>query len=252
LHGALISGRNIPIYAIVSAPVIATAACDLLRALSGGGVSPWLPRAVKAFDNFAAEFGGLDRLPRLHAASLAGLLIVSALCYAPTPPKEFRGEYDPKTYPAQAIDFLDRFDFTKRVFTNDEWGDYLIYRLYPKAKAFVDGRSDFYGGDFGKKYLDVLNVKYDWQEHLDRYAIDTILLPVDAALAGTLKESSRWHPVYDDGIAIVFRPAGVGASAADTSSIAFSSGSFRDRTITSDPNRDRKIMQIQIQRKKPL
>jgi hypothetical protein len=253
LHGALVSGRNIPIYAIVSAPVIALAARDLLRALSsGGGFSPWIPRAVKGVDDLAAEFGSLDRLPRWHAASLAGFLAVAALCYAPTPPKEFRAEYDPKTYPTEAIAFLDRVGFTERVFTNDEWGDYLIYRLYPKARAFVDGRSDFYGGDFGKKYLDVMNVKHTWQEHLDRYAIDTVLLPVDAALAAALKESSRWRPVFDDGIAIVFRPAGAGAAAAETSSIVSSSGRFRVRSIGSDPSRDRRITQIHIERRKPL
>jgi len=94
-----------------------------------------------------------------------------------------------------------------RIFTNDEWGDYLIYKLYPKHQVFVDGRSDFYGDDFVQKYLDVMNVKYDWQQTLGSFGINTILLSPSAPLAGALKESSRWRLVYDDGVALVFQPA---------------------------------------------
>ena len=57
-----------------------------------------------------------------------------------------------------------RSDPSARIFTHDQWGDYLIYRLYPGHKVFVDGRSDFYGDDFEEKYIDVLNVKYGWEK----------------------------------------------------------------------------------------
>ena len=39
----------------------------------------------------------------------------------------------------------------QRVFTSDLWGGYMIYRLYPRTKVFVDGRSDMYGEAFAKK-----------------------------------------------------------------------------------------------------
>jgi prepilin peptidase CpaA len=32
-----------------------------------------------------------------------------------------------------------------RVLAPDQWADYLIYHLYPRARVFFDGRSDFYG-----------------------------------------------------------------------------------------------------------
>ena len=38
-----------------------------------------------------------------------------------------------------------------RIFTHDQWGDYLIYRLYPQTKVFMDGRSDFYGTGLRKE-----------------------------------------------------------------------------------------------------
>ena len=100
-----------------------------------------------------------------------------------------------------------------RLFTGDQWGDYVIYRLFPSTKVFVDGRSDFYGAKFGQKFLEVMGGKYDWKGTLDRYGIEAVLLPVDASLASTLKESREWRPVYDDGVAILFRSTDAGAAA---------------------------------------
>ena len=86
--------------------------------------------------------------------------------YAPHPPKRFRAgvRSDSRIRPARAGDAAARP--SARIFTHDQWGDYLIYRLYPAHKVFIDGRSDFYGDDFEKKYLDVLNVKYGWEKTL--------------------------------------------------------------------------------------
>src|ERR1019366_632952 len=135
------------------------------------GVAEWLRRAVRKFNLVAAETSDTDNIARWHAASVAGALMVAALLYAPSPPQRFRAEFDGKSYPAAAIETLRR-DPSARIFTDDQWGDYLIYRLYPLTKVFVDGRSDFYGGDFEEKYIDVLNVKYDWEKTLGRFGVD--------------------------------------------------------------------------------
>jgi len=98
-----------------------------------------------------------------------------------------------------------------RIFTFDQWGDYLIWTGH---KVFVDGRSDFYGDDFEEKYIDVLNVKYGWEKTLGQFGVDTILMPPGAPLSGALKESSRWRVVYDDGISLVFRQVQQAAASA--------------------------------------
>jgi len=174
--------------------------------------------------------------------SIVASVLIAALIYAPNPPKKFRAEFDPDVYPAKAIQTL-RGDLTARIFANDEWGDYLIYSLYPKHRVFVDGRSDFYGNDFEDKYVDVLNVKYGWEQTLGRFGIDTILLPPTAPLAGALKESSRWRVAYDDGVALVFRavarPRGEQVSVvADARG-----GEGRDREVTKTTTSDPAITQ---------
>jgi hypothetical protein len=79
------------------------------------------------------------------------------------------------------------------------------YNLYPGHRVFVNGRSDFYGQDLEQKYFEVMEVKYDWEQSLNRYKVDIIVLSTKTALASTIKESSHWHTVYDDKVAIVFR-----------------------------------------------
>jgi hypothetical protein len=205
-HAALLAGRNIPIFAIVAAPIVASAIDAWLKALPNLEVAEWLRTASRKFGRIVAEIAEIDAIPRFHITSVVGFVIVAALIYAPAPPSRFRPVYDPESYPVGAIALLKK-DPSARIFTIDDWGDYLIYRLYPTNRVFVDGRFDFYGDNFIQKYLDVMNVKYDWQETLSHFRINTILLPPSAPLAGALKESKRWHVVHDDGIALVFRSA---------------------------------------------
>jgi hypothetical protein len=229
-HAGLLAARNIPLFAIVAAPLVAAAVHAWLMRLPDLQVAGWLRRAGARFNELAAETTATDALPRWHVVSAAGFAMVLALLFAPAPPKRFRAEFDTKSYPTGAIEILRR-DASARVFTNDEWGDYLIWRLYPKGKVFVDGRSDFYGDEFENKYIDVLNVKYDWQKTLDSFGVNTILMPPGAPLAGVLKENSRWRNVYEDSVVVVFRssPRAAGKQASVAS---FSGGTGRDREVT--------------------
>jgi hypothetical protein len=229
-HAGLLAARNIPIFMIAAAPPVAAAIQQWLLRAPDLNVAAWLRAVAGKFNRVAEETGETDAIARLHLVSVLGVLLVAALVYAPHPPKKFRAEFDPKYYPAGALATL-RGDPAGRIFTNDEWGDYLIYRLYPAHKVFVDGRSDFYGDDFEEKYIDVLNVKYGWEKILSGFGVDTILLSPSAPLSGALKESSRWRVVYDDGIALVFRSAsrtvGVQVFAANSGG-----GEGRDREVT--------------------
>jgi hypothetical protein len=237
-HAALLAARNIPIFMIVAAPLVAAAMEEWLARLPELQVAEWVRSAAQKFNRVAAETSETDDIGRWHLASVAGPLVVAALLYAPSPPKLFRAEFDPKTYPAAAIETL-RGDPSARIFTYDQWGDYLIYRLYPRTKVFVDGRSDFYGDDFENKCIGVLNVKYDWEKTLGGFGVDTILLPPSVPLAGALKESSRWRVVYDDGVALVFRSAQ--KTAGESISAATRGGTGRDREVTKTEARDQAI-----------
>jgi sarcosine oxidase delta subunit len=171
--------------------------------------------------------------------SVAAVLLLTAILYAPSPPPNYRARFDSKEFPVKAFASLGVSAEQSRIFTFDQWGDYMFYKQYPKGQVFIDGRSDFYGRRFEQKYLDIVTVKYNWQQYLNEYGVDTVMLPTDAALAGALKESSRWHVVYDDGDAIVFR-TGARAEGSQVSAV-INGGKDRDRKITNTQTSDRTI-----------
>ena len=262
-HLSLVMARNMPIYMLAAAPIVAAPLVAWLKALAEGPVAGWIRAAVGTFVEIGEELVPLERPWRLHVVPAVVMLLLVAGMESPMAGIKFKPEYDPHDYPAKALAALNPawlnpagvsplasspvgsrpvgvnplasspvvsspvafrtgtglaaygaaaaeplFEPGEHIFTPDEWGDYLIYQLFPRGfKVFVDGRSDFYGGEFDQDYIDVLNVKYNWQQTLDRYGVDTILLPCDAPLSGALKQSRRWRVAYDDGMAIVFRPA---------------------------------------------
>ncbi len=190
-HLSLVSARNLPIYMIAAAPIVALPVVEWLRALSQAPVARWLRSTFSTFVEIGEELIPCERPWRVHAISAAAIVLLAVGIASPQAGKKLKPEYDPQVYPEKALAVLHRPG--QRIFTHDEWGDYLIYRLSPEgSKVYVDGRSDFYGGKFDQDdYLDVMNAKYTWQNTLTRYGVDTILLPVDAPLTGALKETSR-------------------------------------------------------------
>jgi hypothetical protein len=230
---------------IVAAPLTATAVVDWLGSLSRARIAGWIRNASEWVHAASEEIGPIDRLWRVHAIPAVMLLLFGLAMHAPGAGLTLKPEYDPKTYPAGALAALQ--NPALRIFSDDEWGDFLVYSRWPQGgKVFWDGRSDFYGGDNVEKWLDVLDVKYNWQETLDEYGIDTILLSPGRPLATTIKGSSRWRVVYDDGVAIVFRPAAGAAGSGEQTSTRSIGGGNRDLTITQPHavSRDRVITKL--------
>lgn len=249
-HEALTASRNIPICMILTVPMVAEAAYAACRRLPECDVAGWLRGLGARLNQVADRMCETDALPRWHAASVTGVLVLAALLWAPHPPKRFRAEFDPRSFPAGAIETLAHIP-AARVFTYDQWGDYLIYRLYPAGKVFTDGRCDYYGTAFEKKVDEVVSVNYGWEKTLAQFGVNTILMPPSSPLTGALKESSRWRVVYDDGVSLVFRQKAGGetVSAAGTDGPSKSSnrtgagGSGRGREATKTQTSDQIVFE---------
>ncbi len=84
------------------------------------------------------------------------------------------------------------------------WGGYLIWRLYPGYRVYIDGRADVYGDDLMKEFLAVNDGKPAWREPLDNHGIRTVLVKADAALASLLGEDRDWQKVFGDKQAVIF------------------------------------------------
>jgi hypothetical protein len=206
-HAALYSARNVEIFVLLAAVPAAELVSEGLRKAPALRLARWLRMALDGLADFTREWNAVDGGPRWHAASAVALALLAALLYAPQPPAACRAAYDPKTFPVAAAGQLEQAGLYGGVFTEDLWGGYLIYREFPRGRVFIDGRSDFYGAEFAGKYIKAMGAQAGWERYLGRYGVSTVLLPPDAPLAGALKQSSAWHLVYDDGVALIFRLA---------------------------------------------
>jgi hypothetical protein len=242
LHLALVAQRNLPLFAIATGPLLARGIVAAINSVKSAGAARWTSRAAGWFNTATSQFEETDRLWRTHLVSILPMVLIGALLLAPKPAgAKFISTYDPAVYPETAMPVL-QSPGTHRIFAMDQWGDYLIYRLYPSKRVFIDGRSDFYGDAFGEKYLDLINVQYDWEEILDKYSIDTILISPKDALTSTLKISRDWRVVHDDGVAVVFR-RNVDSSRVPVSLVSSNERKIRDRAITKAINSDPGITQ---------
>jgi hypothetical protein len=206
-HLALYSARNVEIFVLLAAPPAAAMVSDGLRRMPALRLAGWLRRGLESLAFFTQEWNTFDSGPRWHAASAVVVLILAALVYAPQSPAACRAAYDPKSFPVAAAGQLEKDGLLGGLFTEDLWGGYMIYREYPRGRVFIDGRSDFYGPEFAGKYMKAIGAQAGWERYLGRYGVETIMLPPDAPLAGALRQSAAWRLVYDDGVALIFRPA---------------------------------------------
>jgi hypothetical protein len=128
------------------------------------------------------------------------------------------GEFLIPPYTILAVDFIEAADLPGRIFNGNNYAGYLIWKLAPeKHKVFTDNRYDVYGTRY---LLDVENVEegwdrafYEravahglvpgwrpfstWQEILDRWGIQTLLLRADAPIQARLPENG-WLRVWED------------------------------------------------------
>jgi len=127
-------------------------------------------------------------------------------------------------YPAGAADFLLAHRIAGPIFNTYEYGGYLIWRLWPEQRVFIDGRSlsESLFQDYGKILYNVEESGgSNAQQLLDRYGVQTIVMNTFEYSQGLVyrlapaladPQQTDWKLVYDDPTAIVLMrhpPAGV-------------------------------------------
>lgn len=196
-HFALFSGRNIPLFMLIASPWAACMCRDFLSRMEWG---PRIAKVANGIREACQELRPFERVERFHLTSMLAVLVLAVLFASGRP--GFAGQFDTKQFPIAAVPGLE--DLSKsRIFTYDQWSDYLIYR-FPATKVFMDGRSDFYGSGFIDTYLQVINAGYNWESNLTRFQVTTVVVKPDAPLATVLKKSPQWRLVFDNGSVIVF------------------------------------------------
>ncbi len=215
MHLALFSVRNIPIFAAVAAPGIASALHEWLEYAHSCSSPNWLRRfssSVSELESGLQLIASHSKRDRLHCIPCLAVLTLGVFLAYPGRLKALHAEFDPNRFPVMAISAVSQQAAPEsiRLYADWQWGGYLIYRLWPSLKVFDDGRTDFYGPAFVQNGLDVWDAKSNWSTILAQYDVNATLLPVDSALATVLRERPDWTPIYQDQVAVLFEWTGRG------------------------------------------
>ncbi len=205
-HLALGAVRHAPLYLLAAAPVVASELTLLLDPL-------W---AAAKKSSVAGIFRDMDRDLRPQFAHVSVWLVLLPFLLWQSNPARQPVDFPEKLFPVAAVEQNRDLLAAKRVYASDQWGDYLLYKLWPANRVFLDGRSDFYGPDLGEAYLAVANVSRSWQSLLDKHHIEVLLLPRTSDLAAAAERDSSWQIIHFDTVSVILarRPQPSAAPAA--------------------------------------
>lgn len=117
---------------------------------------------------------------------------------------------DQRMFPHQAVDFLKQERVKGNFFNDFNSGAYLIGRVYPRIKVFIDGRTELRGGDFFELYRKIWE---DGDEKLlddviERYQLTGAFINTAQQLPGKVVKvffkKKDWYLVYLDYDAAIF------------------------------------------------
>jgi len=190
LNMALFSVRYIPLFAIVTAPILSRQGESLL---TGAPVEGW----ASPLNKIAGRIASIDESTKGYGWSITGVIVIMFLVTAGR--IEFR--FDEKVKPVAAVEFLKKEHIDGHMYNNDEFGDYLIYATYPRYKVFFDGRSDMYGTKRLKEYMEITTFAPGWGKIIEKYDIRWFFIGSGSILTRYLLEQPEWRLIYSDNVA---------------------------------------------------
>ncbi len=205
-YTGLYASRSLPVSSLLITLIVAPI-CT--QAVAEARNSPALSLRLRSFLERWQSLTGRVRRVELGfqghvwpvAAVLCGLFLLAHR--GPNSPGWMNAHFDPAHMPVEATDVIVQRGIRDPIFAPDSWGGYLIYRLYPENKVFVDDRHDFYGETFLRDYLKTIRLTPDWQVFLKEKKVNWALLPAGSSLSNMLEETSQWAVVHRDETSIL-------------------------------------------------
>lgn len=188
----LYSIRYVPLFAIISAPILLRCCAPLIE--EGNG---WFAALL---NRKAASIASVDGAVTGYVWPVIGVAAVVICAGA----GKINYTFDPKLKAVEAVEFLKREPIPGNMFNNDEFGDYIIYAASPRYRVFFDGRIDMYGTERLKEYNKVIGFQDGWEQVLDKYRMNWIIFDANSMLARYLLGNNQWRLIYADKVANIF------------------------------------------------
>lgn len=188
--------RNLPLFGITAASILAR---HLMYIFDKTGRRAFMPESQ--FDPEGSPTGS-DKIIKTTCITLILILAFSILIYYHQ--LEFNLEmvngpgFRVNDYPVRAANFILQNDFHGNMFNEINFAGYLMFSLYPKHKVFTDNRFDLFGSKFLPDFYQIDEAGPRWQETLDKYTVNFIIIERDSKLNLALEHSPTWVRVYRD------------------------------------------------------
>jgi hypothetical protein len=69
----------------------------------------------------------------------------------------------------------------------------------------MDGQTDFYGEKLTRQHDQILEAQDGWQEVVDEYKIEWMIVATDSRIVLQLEDSLTWKTVYQDETATILQ-----------------------------------------------
>ena len=189
LHMALQHRRHIEILGLLAPLLLAPALARQLEDRPGGS------RTLQGVDRAIAEL----KKPATGLGLVLGLVLFVVLTAAVLPRQRLHMADD--LTPAAALAAVGAHHIDGAVLNDHAFGGYLIFQ---GIKVFIDGRADFYGDAFMKRYAQAVTLVSDQlPQLLDEYSIAWTLFAPERPAVQMLDHLPGWHRLYGDGVAVV-------------------------------------------------
>jgi hypothetical protein len=172
---------------------------------------------IAALPVIGASFSGVKGLKSLRVFLFSAALGVGLSFTAPTitlQPPGFGGWVDDRKVPVGAADFIVQNDLQGNMYNFFNWGGYLIWRLAPERKVFIDGRtldSMLYeqATFIDKAAVDPQSGMPVWKYFLDERRVNYLVISCSVGsrtfpLCEALLRDNEWALVFSDQTAAVF------------------------------------------------
>jgi hypothetical protein len=194
LYAGLGSIRLMPLFVLIAIPLI----CQRL------GNWPRSDSQALPYSPMLAPRASLNAVILLAMAGFVGVHIAQVVRHEP--------QAEMQAFPAGAVSYLQAHPVDGPIFNDYDWGGYLIWKLYPSTRVFIDGRADLYANSVSNRqddpallnqFAETYQFRGSWRQAIERWNIKTVLVPPGSALAVGLRSAPGWTVIYEDSRAVI-------------------------------------------------
>ncbi|MCF8082725.1 MAG: hypothetical protein K9M96_06505 [Deltaproteobacteria bacterium] len=185
---AFMHQRHTPVFAIVAAPYLSENLSLLVQ-----------------------RTGILSRIRTLSSNTLLSMFILLLISFQIffAGYKYFKAEWNiivnPSDYPVYAVRFLEQNGIKGKILVPFDWGEYVIWKLYPDSRVSIDGRfRTVYPEEVLRDHFEASKDVSKLKQLLDKYPADILLGKQNPLYRQMISNQDRWVYVYSDPTSILF------------------------------------------------